>query len=122
MGMHEELPVYKASYDLLLGIFSLTGQFQREYKYTVGERLRNETLDLLALIQRANGRRDRHLVLREARERVEVIRLFLRLMMDLRQLSLKAFVHINRQVESVSKQLAGWEKASRKNHGAMTIN
>ena len=117
--MHGELPVYKASYDLLLGIFALTGQFKREFKYTVGERLRNETLDLLGLIQRANGRKDRREVLLEAREKVEVIRLFLRLMKDLHQLSLKTFVNINRQVESVSKQLAGWEKASRKTSANM---
>ncbi len=50
MGLHQELPVYQASYDLLLAIFALTGQFKREYKYTVGEKLKQETLDLLTLI------------------------------------------------------------------------
>ncbi len=36
MGLHQELPVYKASYDLLLEIFEDTKGFNKEYKYTVG--------------------------------------------------------------------------------------
>ena len=41
---------------MLLAIFGLTGQFKREYKYTVGEKLKQEALDLLTLIYRANSR------------------------------------------------------------------
>lgn len=43
MAQYEDLPVYKATYDLLLGIFRFTKDFSREYKYTVGEKLKNET-------------------------------------------------------------------------------
>ena len=38
MGLHNELPVYKASYDLLLEIFQFTKDFSKDFKYTVGER------------------------------------------------------------------------------------
>jgi hypothetical protein len=47
----------------------------------------------------------------EARERIEVIRLFIRLMKDMQQISVKQFVQINEAVENVSKQLSGWQKA-----------
>ena len=53
MGLHNELPVYKASYDLLLEIFQFTKDFNKEYKYTVGESLKKETIELLTLIFRA---------------------------------------------------------------------
>ena len=36
MALYDELPVYKASYDLLLAIFQFTKNFSREFKYTVG--------------------------------------------------------------------------------------
>ena len=39
MSLYDELPVFKASYDLLLDIFQFTANFKREYKYTVGEKL-----------------------------------------------------------------------------------
>jgi len=48
--------------------------------------------------------------LQTAREHIEVIRLLIRLMKDLRQISLKRFVQVNKQVENVSKQLTGWQK------------
>jgi len=111
MALYSELPVYKATYDLLLGIFRFTKDFSKEYKYTVGESLKKETIELLTLIYRANAKRDKNDVLQEARERIEVIRLFIRLMKDMQQISIKQFVQINELVEKVSKQLAGWQKS-----------
>jgi len=46
MKDHTELFVYKASYDLLLSIFQITKNFGKEYKYTVGEQLKNETIEI----------------------------------------------------------------------------
>jgi hypothetical protein len=75
--------------------------------------LEKETMELLTLIFRANSRKDKAAVLEEARERIEVIRLFVRLMKDLQQTGLKQFVHINQKVEDVSKQLTGWHRSSK---------
>ncbi|MBL7046506.1 MAG: four helix bundle protein [Candidatus Marinimicrobia bacterium] len=110
MARYDELPVYKASYDLLVEIFRFTKNFNKEFKYTVGESLKKETVELITLIYRANSKKDKHAVLQEARERIEVIRLFIRLMKDLRQISVKRLAMINMQVENVSKQLTGWQK------------
>lgn len=110
MAHYDELPVYKASYDLLLEIFKFTKEFSREYKYTVGESLKKETLELITLIYRANSKTEKWQTLQEAREHIEVIRLFVRLLKDLRQISLEKFVQINKKVETVSKQLTGWQK------------
>lgn len=45
MALSSELPVYKATYDLLLAIFSFKKDFGKEYKYTVGESLKKETFE-----------------------------------------------------------------------------
>jgi hypothetical protein len=112
MALYSELSVYKASYDLLLGIFQFTKEFSKEYKYTVGESLKKETIELLTLIYRANTRRNKEEVLQSAREQIEIIRLLIRVMKDMKQISLEKFVKINESVENVSKQLAGWQKSS----------
>jgi hypothetical protein len=111
LALFSDLPVYKATYDLLLAIFQFTKDFSKDYKYTVGESIKKETLELLTLIYRANVKRDKNEVLVEARERIEVIRLFIRLMKDMQQISIKQFVQINESVENVSKQLSGWQKS-----------
>ena len=67
MGFYSELPVYKATYDLLLAVFQFTKGFAKEYKYTVGESLKKETIDLLTLNYRANVKRYKMEVLQEAK-------------------------------------------------------
>jgi hypothetical protein len=67
MALYSELPVYKATYDLLLAIFRFTKDFGKEYKYTVGESLKKETIELLTLIYRANVKRDKQGVLQSPR-------------------------------------------------------
>jgi len=114
MARYDELPVYKATYDLILGIFRFTKEFSREYKYTVGEKIKNETLDLIILIYRANSKKNKVETLQNAREHIEVIPLLLRLLKDLRQINLKKFVKINKLVENVSKQLTGWQNSEYK--------
>ena len=74
MAHYNELPVYKATYDLLLAIFQFTKEFSKEYKYTVGESLKKETVGLITLFYRANSRRDKRETLQMAREHIEVIR------------------------------------------------
>jgi hypothetical protein len=54
MALFSELPVYKLGYDLLIAIYDRTKLFNREHKYTLGERLKNETLELLINIYKAN--------------------------------------------------------------------
>jgi hypothetical protein len=51
MKLHSDLPVYKSTYDLLLGIFEFTKSFSKEYKYTVGESLKKETIMGLFLLK-----------------------------------------------------------------------
>jgi hypothetical protein len=54
MATYDNLPIYKASYELLVEIFKFTQNFSREFKYTLGERLKNETIDMITHIYRAN--------------------------------------------------------------------
>jgi hypothetical protein len=46
MGNYNELPVYKATYDRLLGMFQFTKDFSKEYKYTVNERMKEQNEDM----------------------------------------------------------------------------
>ena len=72
---------------------------------------KKETIELLTLIYRANSRFDKNEVLQTAREQIEVIRLLIRLMKDMHQISIEKFVQVNQSVENVSKQLTGWQKS-----------
>jgi hypothetical protein len=46
LALFSDLPVYKATYDLLLAIFRFTKDFNKDYKDTVGESINKETIEL----------------------------------------------------------------------------
>ena len=111
MAMHDTLPVFKKGYDLLIEIYKMTSGLSREYKFTVGEKLKNETLELLLQIYKANLSREKEIHIDRCRENTEAVRLLIRLLHDLRQISIKRMIVLNVLIENVSKQLSGWKKS-----------
>ena len=69
---------------LTIGLCKGLKEFNKEYKYTVGESIKKETIEMIVNIYRANSRKDKvgHIV--KARENIEVIRVLLRLLRDLK--------------------------------------
>ena len=113
MTTYYNLPVYKQSYDLLLDIFKLTKEFNREYKYTIGEELKKETTAMIINIYRANSNNDKYNHISNARENIEVIRLLIRLLKDLKQIQVVKIAKLNLAIEDLSKQLTGWSNYSK---------
>ena len=113
MALYYYLPVYKASYDLLLAIFQLTKNFSREYKYTIGQDLKKITTEMILNIYRANSASDKKEIIQKGRENIEIIKLYVRLLKDLKQISVKKLIHVNELIESVSKQLTGWQASDK---------
>ena len=115
MATYDNLPVYKTSYDMLLKLFKKANHLSRHSRFTIGEQIKNATNDMMMCLYRANKsfekRKGR---IGEAREKVETIRVMLRILKDLKQLSLKKFININENIESVSKQLVFWENSCEK--------
>jgi hypothetical protein len=112
MAIYFNLPVYKVSYKLVYILFQTSSSFSREYKYTIGQDLKNEGTDLIKNIYRANKSEDKTIYIDKAKENLETIRLLVRLMQDFNQLGIKPFVEINQGIENVSKQLNAWGKYS----------
>ena len=114
MALYYNLAVYKSSYQLLKIILLESDNFSRQYKYTLGQQMKDEAMTLIKNIYRANKALDKVPAIEEARENLEMIRLHLRLVHEFDQINLKIFVKINQHIEDVSKQLTNWENFSRK--------
>ena len=72
MALYYTLPVYKASYKLVYLLFVNSGSFSREYKYTVGQELKNNGLCIVKNIYRANKAIDKTIHISEACENLEI--------------------------------------------------
>ena len=113
MALYENLPVYKAGYDLLLETHRLTAKFPREYKYTLGEKLQSELMDILVCIYRANSSQEgRAEVLAETRRRLVKVKLYMRILHDVNVVPLKPFALQAERLENLSRQLAAWHKTT----------
>ncbi|MFA5917866.1 MAG: four helix bundle protein [Candidatus Gracilibacteria bacterium] len=115
MTTYQNLPVYKTSYDLLILIFLLVKEFSREYKYTLGDSIKKELLELIKNVYKANSSFDNRLInIKNAKENIETLRLYIRLCKDLKIINLKNFVDVSEKIESISKQLFSWGKVFEK--------
>lgn len=112
MAHYDNLPVYKAAYDLLLYLFFIARNLKREYKYTIGEKIKNDMSELIIMIYKANSTREKTSYIAAAREKIETVRLQVRLLKDLKQIDTRRLAIVTPQVESISKQLAAWHKSS----------
>ena len=110
MATYDNLPVYKASYDLLLDLFTACQNMERDFKFTIGENLKKEVIELIKNVYRANRHQEKSEYLAAGRENAEVIRLLLRILRDLKQIKIETLVDLNEKLESISKQLAAWQK------------
>jgi len=111
MASYDQLPVYKVCYDLLIATFYLVNHFKREYKYTLGERLKSEVINTLVNIYWANTHTEKQPAMEKARNHLELVRLYYRIVKDLKQINLDKFVEMNSKIESISKQLYAWQKS-----------
>ncbi len=86
-----------------------TKDFPRSFKYSLGDKIRNECIELVVFIYKANSLREcREEHLNQILERVQVIELMLRLAKDLRLFSVDSFSEIVMLTDSIARQAQGW--------------
>ena len=57
MVLYYELPVYRDTYRLIVKVFEYTQEFPREYKYSLGQDMKRDALQLVRSIYRAKYRK-----------------------------------------------------------------
>lgn len=112
MAIHSTLPIYKVTYDLLRLVTEFSRNMPRDFKASLGGKIREECVDLVVLIYRANCSFSKTTLLDEMLERLQVIELMLRLSRDLRFISIGQYARSIELTDSIGKQANGWRKSS----------
>ena len=112
MAIHTELPIYKVAYDLLGLVVQLVKNMPREFKQSIGGKIRDECIDVATLVFRANVAADKAPHLLELLERLQVAELLLRLARDLRFISTGQYASAVALTQSIGKQANGWRKSA----------
>ncbi|OGT38399.1 MAG: hypothetical protein A3F12_07800 [Gammaproteobacteria bacterium RIFCSPHIGHO2_12_FULL_38_14] len=113
MALHSELPVYRDTYQLLQKIYEVTKNFSKEYRYTLGEDMKRDAMQLVRNIYRANKHKnDRKTHLENFLDDFELVKLQLRLSADMHLLTIKKHAELAELMSSIGKQITGWRNAT----------
>jgi hypothetical protein len=105
---YQQLDVYKSSYKLLNEVFLHTKNLNKEYKYTLGEQIKQKCFNILIVIYKINRVKKRLDLIDEALDDIEFVRLSVRLLCDLKVLNNKKFAILNFYIEDVKIQFEKW--------------
>ena len=112
MALYYNLPVYRDTYRLVLTIFTLSKDFSKEYKYSLGQDMKRDALQLVRCIYRANKSTDKQTHLDAFLDEFELLKLEIRLCGDMKILSPKKLAELAVLMDSIGKQVTGWRNAS----------
>jgi hypothetical protein len=82
MALYYDLPVFKEVYQLILKLFEYTKDFPKEYKYTLGQDMKRDGIQLVRSIYRANKAKDKREYLETFLDDFEVLKFEIRLCVD----------------------------------------
>ncbi len=108
MAQYQHLPIYKKTYDVLLRAMIATKYFPREYKYTLGQKLKDELIELVVMIYRANSATDKRQHIQEILERIQSIQLIMRLSHDMKIMPRTHYAALSEMTDGLSRQAQGW--------------
>jgi len=111
MALYYDLPVYKDVYRLILRIFEHTRDFPREYKYTLGQDLKRDSIVLVRSIYRANKAKGKREYLEAFLDDFEILKLEVRLCVDLKILPMKKQAELAALMDGIGRQITGWRNA-----------
>lgn len=112
MGMHTDLSIHKVAFDLLSLATDLTRNIPRDFKAGLGAKVRDECIEIMVLIARANATRDKQPHLVALVERVQVIEFLLRLFKEKRFISIPQYAKSIELTASIGKQANAWKRHS----------
>lgn len=110
MSRYDHLPIFKSAYMLCLALYRITKDYEREYKYTLGENIKSVSHDILDLIIEVNSleNKDRAERLKIILIKTEKLKIYLRISCDLKIISPKCLGNASEKIEEIDRQVNGW--------------
>jgi hypothetical protein len=83
----------------------------RAHRFTIGDRIYSQSLDLVTALTQASFSRDKSRPLETASDRVNSLRILLRLAKDVRLFSFDSYTHASGLLDEIGRMVGGWRKS-----------
>ena len=110
---YENLPVFKAVYDVLMKSLTASRHFAKDYRYSLGEDMKRALFTVLLQVYRANKQTDIELriaCIEAAEEKMMEVHLLCRILNDCKQMPKNLYAQMAFDMVEVDKHLANWKK------------
>ena len=112
-SLHKTLaPVIEKHYDLVKWMIPKISQFPRDQRFLLADRIEKHLLEVLELLMAAMYSPKRREFLIKVNYKLDVLRLLMRLSMDLGYVHVKAHDHVSRRFLEIGNMVGGWMKRS----------
>ena len=111
MARYDHLPIFKSTYALCLLTYKLTHNFGKDYRYTLGERMKETAHDMLDLLVETNSAIDseKGKPLSVFLLKVEKFRMYVRISCDLGRVTPASLGKVAELFEEIETQAVGWK-------------
>ncbi len=114
MGKYTEPPLFTKTYDLILWINRETTLFPKSQRFTLAQRIQNESLDLLKCFISARRGLEAETNFKRADVQLETLRLLMRVAKDMTFLSFKKYEMAVKMLDELGRLLGDWKKRRNK--------
>ncbi len=114
MARYDHLAVFSDTYDLNLYFFKLSQGFPKDYKYGLAQEVRTLLTELLDTIVVTNSSLDKQTTLKHALLITERIKFKVRMLKDLKVMSIRSYEYFSKGLLAISQQIHKWLKWSQK--------
>lgn len=110
-----DIPIFKKAYDLYKLLHTYRHGVAKQDRHTIWQRLENAALDLLESILSASqtAKLEKVAILQKASVKLNLVRVFVRLLKETKVIDLKKYVSIEERVDEIGRMLGGWIKSNR---------
>lgn len=110
-----DIPIFRKAYDLYKTFYSYRDSVTKQDRYTIWQRCDNIILDILENILLASQiyKADKLPVLEKASIKLNFLRVFFRLMKEVKTIDNKKYVALQELVDEIGRMLGGWIKSTK---------
>lgn len=110
MALSEDLPLYRDTYRLLNDLLLLSQEFPRFFRYSMGSRMVDLTLDMLSLIYKANGSYEKVGILTEFLDRYRMLQMLFRVCVEQKIITERKYASYGLLLDKIGKQATNWKQ------------
>lgn len=110
-----DIPIFKKTYDLYRTFYSYRTDISKQDRYTIWQRCENCMLDILEgiLLASQSAKPEKLPILEKASLKLNLLRVFVRLMKDVKAIDNKKYVSLEADVDEIGRMLGGWIRSTK---------